>query len=1080
MAVKSGSSLGFQKRAEQYRASHPAPTAGSSAPRSSGVGGGGSPQVGLKTAYYDATRGGVVTSDGKFYPSTNPNWVPTDYIKVSNASAMPAPPPRQQTAAESAAEISRIAASQGQTLSGRQQLVQAQLLTGRLKATTAGTVVRQVSGPSIARTREGVVTSFGTSPNLQQYVGQRLSSEQARQLTKETPGVAYYGPQGYVLRNMPVEPGMKLVTRLKSEGRVAQESDVGKYLPEFTGEETAAQIIKRRRSLGEAPVGTLTAMGAAGEIKRRGSEVVKWQFLAEEKAVRTREGAKAFWEEGMKRLGYLPMSTMEGEVWVPEKEFKYDKLAKYTRRLPAFEEIEKPYKQLFAGVAPKDSYRLTKLVLGEKRARNIQEASHIPLGVMRGTYKGLRNEPTTALRNVAIGGGVTLAFIGTGGLITAAAPALALEYALVAYFGGGVLAGKYTADIYKQVSSKKGAKRQAEELGRLLSTEVGPYFAGAGVAGYAYPKMLTGAKGAYRLAATKIREYKPRVEEKYFVVEKEGKIYGGMTKASYIKGWEVPVGYKEKVQFKGEVLPKVKYTGTKIKFGKYEFLVEGKQKFPFKADVKGETVLGTYNVRTGKIKYRTDVETGMFNIDKYRILAHELGHKWHYESLNLQPSSLSQFKEFLPTREYSALIKMRNMRFGRKSVGDREVIAELFAQYVEHPRSGSKQFPVLKSIFAKAIKSSGMPSNQRLQLTPVTEYADKDIVKLNFFGVRQFVVGKYGLGKPKVVDFLITRELPVKRSKVFSWMKPTPKINEFVKPFRPSPVPEGMESTVSGGQLLSALELQEPRLQQLTTPKQQLEMAFAPPVNLDLPGVFGRQRKKTQLELLTEDEYVTNIEDVYSGKTVEQLGRKSFARQSLWLINPPVTGSLAAAGMEGIYGGKKLVGERVIVTPLQSLIGIKTVVQEPGKRSADARRLRQLLAPSVKTISKYEQISIQLPRQVPEEKIETVTVPKIEVIRIPKQDQKLWEEWKEPMPPPELTKLVPPGGGFGVGAFALEFGKFRRVRNRRVLKYQADLQALILGQRTTTRPRGFAGLFGGETRRLIYAPKVKKSRKRRG
>lgn len=45
----------------------------------SSSGSGGSSSSGDKTAYYDSKKGGIVTSDGKFFPSSNPAWIPEGY-----------------------------------------------------------------------------------------------------------------------------------------------------------------------------------------------------------------------------------------------------------------------------------------------------------------------------------------------------------------------------------------------------------------------------------------------------------------------------------------------------------------------------------------------------------------------------------------------------------------------------------------------------------------------------------------------------------------------------------------------------------------------------------------------------------------------------------------------------------------------------------------------------------------------------------------------------------------------------------------------------------------------------------------
>ena len=134
MPIKSGINLGFQQRAQEWKARQIV----QGQPPTSVSGNTGKSET--KTAYYDSAKGGVVTSDGKFYPSSNPAWVPNGYAysqpQKTTIKESVAPTSTYRSVEESAAEISRIAKSDGRDLSEREKNISSRILQGRLKTTT--------------------------------------------------------------------------------------------------------------------------------------------------------------------------------------------------------------------------------------------------------------------------------------------------------------------------------------------------------------------------------------------------------------------------------------------------------------------------------------------------------------------------------------------------------------------------------------------------------------------------------------------------------------------------------------------------------------------------------------------------------------------------------------------------------------------------------------------------------------------------------------------------------------------------------------------------------------------------------
>jgi len=157
--------------------------------------------------------------------------------------------------------------------------------------------------------------------------------------------------------------------------------------------------------------------------------------------------------------------------------------------------------------------------------RNVAEAIY---GIEKGAVKGVVEEPLTAGASLLVGGAIAKG----AGVLAAKAPILTrgvgsgkvTSKISALNVAGGVMAGYYGADVAKRIAA---ADNKAQEIGKILSTEIIPMAAGAKLATTKLPELpfkITGKKPSGVLLELKDVYATPQkyIDQKGLIVRREG------------------------------------------------------------------------------------------------------------------------------------------------------------------------------------------------------------------------------------------------------------------------------------------------------------------------------------------------------------------------------------------------------------------------------------------------------------------------------------------------------------------------------------------------------------------------------
>ena len=201
--------------------------------------------------------------------------------------------------------------------------------------------------------------------------------------------------------------------------------------------------------------------------RAREAQAARRQAIPERVYV-TIAGKRVPFVSGVKAAQQRPIAKIEQAIY--DKNVEVSNILKYETPAPIrnfVEAIDRRAQLSFRGEKPLNPFAF----------RNVAEAIY---GIEKGAIKGAVEEPLTAATSLIVGGVLAKG----AGVLAARAPILTRGIGAgkvtskisALNVAGGVMAGHYGADVAKRIAA---ADNRAQEIGKILSTEIVPFVAGA-------------------------------------------------------------------------------------------------------------------------------------------------------------------------------------------------------------------------------------------------------------------------------------------------------------------------------------------------------------------------------------------------------------------------------------------------------------------------------------------------------------------------------------------------------------------------------------------------------------------------